>query len=147
MDDASPSLRLHPWHERPGQAHHGGEIDLDDTVPDFVVDHIDRLRGVDAGVVHQNVDRAKGPERLGREQVGLLTAGKVGDDGTHLGTGDAFGDFSDGGLQFVLVPAADHHLGSSFDKTPRNRLAEALAASSDDGTASPQVEQITLHTP
>lgn len=145
MDHPPPPLRLHRRDDRPRQPHDGRQVDLDDAVPDLVLDRIDRLRRIHARVVHENVDRAEGLQRGDGEGVDGGAVLHVGDPVAHLGPFDAVGNFDGGGGKVFLVAAADHDPGSAFDETARDGLPQPLATAGDQGGPSPEIEQFALH--
>jgi len=74
-----PNVFFHPGHQVARERHAGSEIQLEDAIPIFIFDLIDRLRHVAAGVVHQDVDLAEGVRRAIREAFHVFAFRHVGD--------------------------------------------------------------------
>ncbi len=137
VDDPAPAIFAHRGAERPRQGHPRTEVQLDQPVPILVPDLLDRLRGVAAGVVDQDVDPAERRLRPAGEPHGLVAAGQVGVDPRHPRPG---ADRLGGVLQLGLRPAGDHDVGPGLGEPPGHRLAQALAPAGHQGHPPRQVE-------
>ena len=72
VDDPAPAARLHARQGGADGVEGGGEIDGDDGVPLVDRELVDGRDMLDAGVVHQNVDRAVGLSGLGHHLGDLV---------------------------------------------------------------------------
>ena len=104
-------------------------------VPQFVVDFVDGLRFVGAGVVDQDVDLAHRLEARCGEPGRVGSTAKVGHDVLDSDL-EPRADLADGSFELVLMPAGDDDIGPGLGQPTGHCLAQALAAAGHKGHAS-----------
>src|SRR5207253_8465582 len=87
VNDAAPAPLLHLRHQGARKGHHGGQVQLDDLVPGGVVDLVNGLRLVAAGVVDEDIDAAHLIEGGFRQAFDVVALAHVGDDVLALAPG------------------------------------------------------------
>jgi hypothetical protein len=124
--------------------HHGGEIDLDIAVPDFVGDLVDGLRVVDAGVVDENVDLAEALFGFCGQRFHCGTIRHVGDHPFDFDA-QSCANFSGGRFEFIGVAAGNEDISARFGEATGHRFTETFAAASDECCFAGEIEEGRRH--
>lgn len=95
---------FHAWHQGPGQAHDRREVHLNVEVPDLVLNFVNGLRGVDAGVVDEDVNLAHGLLRIPGQMVHRSAVGHVGNAPVYR-RGQSSPDLGSCGGELIRVAA------------------------------------------
>ena len=91
-----------------------------------------RLRGIDARVVHEHVERLVACAQLLRAGADLVERGEVGDDGGDVRVAALGGDVVTRRGEQSLVATEEHDGGAEPGEAERGRLAEAAARAGDE---------------
>ena len=143
VDDAPPLALLHAGHSRARRVEGRGQIDGNDRVPLLDGELLHGRHVLDAGVVHQDVDRAEVALRLGDHLRDLIVAEHV-----CRVEGDAGGMLFDLGdsLLVVLLGAepVENHVGAVLGERMGDAQTDARGRPGDDSGLTFETHDIPL---
>ena len=147
VDDAPPTIFDKMRRDSPRGTQVTGDFDVHVEKQICAGNLLDLRRGNGATrrsrVIDQNVDAAQLACRHRDKRLDRGVVSHVGDNRDNAAAG-RLGDFCGGRLELFSTPRSNHDLHTFLSQLPRNRLADAAAATCHDGALAAQLQ---IHEP